>query len=133
MAALDTNILLRLLIRDHAAQSTLAQKLLHKCVNDRERLYVPVSVMLELEWVLRSRYEFDKPAVADIFLRLLATCELSFESEGALEVALFLFGQSNADFSDCLHVALAYTAQESPLWTLDKAASKLEGARLLTA
>lgn len=131
MAALDTNILVRFLVEDDAAQLAAARRLIRKCLRDGETLYVPVTVSLELEWVLRSGFGFGKPAVVATLSRLLGASELSFESEGALEVALVLYGQGAADYSDCLHVALASAAGEQPLWTFDKAASKVDGARLL--
>jgi predicted nucleic-acid-binding protein len=132
MAALDTNILVRFLVEDDPAQCAAAKKLIRKCVREGETLHVPVTVSLELEWVLRSSFGFGKPAVLATLSQLLSASELSFESEGALELALVLYGQGAADFSDCLHVALASAAGEAPLWTFDKAASNVDGARLLT-
>ena len=131
MAALDPNILVRFLVEDNASQLAAAKKLITRCVNERESLYVPVTVSLELEWVLRSNFGFRKEAVIDTLSQLLSSFELTFESEGALEVALTLYGKGGADYSDCLHVALAYVAGEQPMWTFDKAAAKLDGARLL--
>jgi predicted nucleic-acid-binding protein len=131
MAALDTNILIRFLVEDDAAQCAAAKKLIRKCVREGETLYVPVTVALELEWVLRSSFGFGKPAVVAVLSQLLSATELAFESEGALELALVLYGQGSADYSDCLHVALANVAGEKPLWTFDKAASRVDGARLL--
>ena len=87
--------------------------------------------MLELKWVLRSNFKFGKVQVAATLSSLLACSELSFESEAALEVALALYINGRADFADCTHIALAYVAGESPLWTFDKAASKVDGAKLL--
>lgn len=133
MAALDTNLLVRFLVEDDAAQLAAARRLIRKCVNAGETLFVPVTVSLELEWVLRSSFGFSKSVVIQTLAQLLASIELSFESEGALEVALVLYGQSSVDFSDCLHIALSSRAGESPLWTFDRAASKLEGARLLAS
>jgi predicted nucleic-acid-binding protein len=133
MAALDTNILVRFLVEDDAAQLVAARKLIRKCVQAGEVLHVPVTVALELEWVLRSNFGFAKPEVVKTLSQLLSSVELSFESEAALEVALVLYSQAPADFSDCLHVALAAAAGQQPLWTFDKAASKLAGARLLAA
>ncbi|HEY8707747.1 MAG TPA: type II toxin-antitoxin system VapC family toxin [Burkholderiaceae bacterium] len=133
MAALDTNVLVRFLVEDDAAQLAAARKLIRKCVRAGETLYVPVTVSLELEWVLRSSFGFGKTAVVSTLSHLLASSELSFESEGALEVALVLYSQGSADYADCLHVALASAAGEQPLWTFDKAASKVDGARLVTA
>jgi predicted nucleic-acid-binding protein len=131
MAALDTNILVRYLVQDDAAQLAAARRLIRKCVNEGQTLYVPVSVSVELEWVLRSSFGFGKEEVVQTLSQLLAAAELSFESEGALEFALLLYKKGSADYSDCVHVALAAQAGEQPLWTFDKAASKVEGARLL--
>lgn len=41
------------------------------------------------------------------------------------------FQRSSADFSDCMHCALARLAAQEPWWTFDKAASQLDGAALL--
>ena len=133
MAALDTNILVRFLVEDDAAQLNAARKLIHARVAAGELLHIPVTVALELEWVLRSNFGFAKATGVATLSRLLASNELSFESEGALEVALVLYSQGAADYSDCLHVALASAAGEQPLWTFDKAAAKIDGARLLPA
>lgn len=133
MAALDTNVLVRLLVQDDPTQLAAAKRLIRRCVDAGEALYVPVTVALELEWVLRSNFGFSKDTIIQTLAQLLSTIDISFESENALEIALALFAQGSADFSDCLHVALAGMAGERPLWTFDKAASKLDGARLLPA
>jgi predicted nucleic-acid-binding protein len=133
MAALDTNVLVRFLVQDDAAQLALASKLFKRSVEAGETLFVPITVSLELEWVLRSNFGFAKPQVLQTFAALLSTFEVRFEAETALEAALMAYGQGRADFSDCLHASLATQAGEAPLWTFDKAASKVEGARLLSA
>ncbi|MBC7730817.1 MAG: type II toxin-antitoxin system VapC family toxin [Bacteriovorax sp.] len=133
MVALDTNVLIRFLVQDHAAQSTAARKLIRKCVNEGQTLFVPVTVSLELEWVLRSNFKFEKQAVVQTLSDLLSSAELSFESESALELALLQYAETSADYSDCLHAALATAANSGPLWTFDKAAAKVDGAKLLTA
>ena len=132
MAALDTNVVVRFLVEDDPAQLAAAKKLIRRCLNTGETLFVPISVTLELEWVLRANFGFKKQAVAQTFAQLLSAAELTFESEGAVEVALAHYSQGTADYSDCLHVALAAQAEEQPLWTFDKAAAKVDGARLLS-
>ena len=133
MAALDTNVLVRYLVHDDTAQLASAKKLIRRCVSEGQTLYVPVSVSLELEWVLRSNFSFTKDEVVHTLSQLLSSAELSFESESALEVALYRYKKSSADYADCVHVALAAQAGEQPLWTFHKVASKVDGARLLTA
>jgi len=131
MAALDTNVLVRYIVRDDAGQLAAATRLIHRCVAEGQALFVPVTVVLELEWVLRSSFGFGKGDVLVTLSSLLSAAELSFESERALEVALQLFRKGSAGFADCLHVALAAQANEQPLWTFDKGAAKVSGAQWL--
>ena len=131
MPALDTNVLVRYVVQDDPSQLAAAKRLISRCVAEGSTLFVPVTVVLELEWVLRSSFEFVKDDVLTTLSALLSAAELTFESERALEVALHLFRKGSADFADCLHVALATQAGEQPLWTFDKAASKVSGAQLV--
>ncbi|MDQ2735201.1 MAG: type II toxin-antitoxin system VapC family toxin [Pseudomonadota bacterium] len=133
MAALDTNVLVRYLVQDDPVQGELAARLIGRGVRARRSLFVPVSVLLELEWVLRSAFEFDKTAVLHTISRLIGSFELIFQAESAVEIALAQYEQGNADFADCLHAALAGDAGEEPLWTFDKAAAKVAGAKLLAS
>ncbi len=132
MAALDTNVLVRFLVQDDAKQGLLARELIRSTLAKGEPLFVPVTVMLELEWVLRSNFGFDKAQIILTLTSLLAASELSFESEQSVEVALELFRQNKADFSDCVHIALSHSAGMTPMWTFDRAASKVDGAKLLS-
>ena len=131
MPAVDTNVLVRLLMRDDEAQLASAQRLVRSSLRTGEGLFVPVTVALELEWVLRSRFGLDKTAVLHTFSQLLSTVELRFDAAAAIEWALRQYKEAATNFSDCLHAALAGQAGEQPLWTFDKAASKVDGARLL--
>lgn len=132
MPALDTNVLVRYIVADDARQLAAAQRLIGRCVEDGLTLFVPVSVVVELEWVLRQRYDFGKSDVLRTLSTLAAAAELTLESERAVEVALQLFRTGTADFADCLHIALATQAGEQPLWTFDKGAARVGGACLLT-
>ena len=132
MPALDTNVLVRYLVQDDRAQFAAAKRLIGRCLDEGLSLFVPVTVVLELEWVLRSNFEFAKGDILQALSSLFSATELTLESERALEVELQLFRESTADFADCLHIALATQAGEQPLWTFDKVAAKVSGAQLLT-
>jgi predicted nucleic-acid-binding protein len=131
MPALDTNILVRYVVADDAAQFAAARRLISRCVAAGETLFIPVTVVLELEWVLRASFGLAKDEVMSTLSNLFSAVELSFQEERALEVALQLFREGAADFADCLHIALAAQAGEQPLWTFDKRAAKVHGASLL--
>lgn len=131
MPALDTNVLVRYVVQGDSGQLAAAKRLIGRCVAEGQSLFVPVTVALELEWVLRASFEYVKDDVLQVLSTLFSAAELTFESERALEVALQLYREGSADFADCLHIALAAEAGEQPLWTFDKGAAKVIGAQLL--
>jgi predicted nucleic-acid-binding protein len=131
MPALDTNVLARYVVQDDSGQLAAAKRLIDRVVAEGQSLFVPVTVTLELEWVLRASFGYVKDDVLRVLSNLFSAAELSFESERALEVALQLYRESSADFADCLHIALATEAGESPLWTFDKDAARVSGAQLI--
>lgn len=130
MPALDTNVLVRYLIADDRKQFELAKQFIEEAITN-ETLFIPLSVSVELEWVLRSLYEIKKAMIITTFNSLLEAREIEFQEESAVEIALSLYTDSNADFADCLHVASAQTQGRVPLVTFDRKASRVEGAKLL--
>lgn len=131
MPGLDTNVLVRWLLADDDEQTDQAQRLLASAHTSQTALFVPTTVVMELEWVLRSRYRFDKSSVLSALNALLETRELEFQAEAALEQALHLYRQGTADFADCLHAGLCGAAGQSPLLTFDKKAARLPCIELL--
>ncbi|MGH6781370.1 MAG: PIN domain-containing protein, partial [Sphingomonadaceae bacterium] len=115
------------------AQGSQARALMLRTARASESLYVPLTVVLELEWVLRSRYEFPKDRVLTVLSSLLETRELHFQDEAAVENALHYYKRSTVDFAECLHLGCAASAGQLPLVTFDRAAARVEGARLLGA
>ena len=103
MLGIDTNVVVRLVVADDADQTARARGLIEQTLSREEP--VLVSLLLECEWVLRSRYGFSRAALMSIFRALLEARELSFEDEPALEEALFHWKDSACDFSDCLIAA----------------------------
>jgi predicted nucleic-acid-binding protein len=99
MIAVDTNVLVRLVTNDDAAQAARAVRLFAS-----EDVFVPKTVLLEMEWVLRGAYQLDRSAIAGVIERLLDTPSLSVEAAEAVRSALgwFLGGM---DLADALHLS----------------------------
>lgn len=130
-ASIDTNVLVRLVVNDDRRQNAAALRALSHYLQWARSLFVPITVALEFEWVLRSRYQFSKEDILGAFCALLSTVELAFEAENALEQALMAYEEGAADFADCLHIALARKSAELPFLTFDTAPSPMAGAKLL--
>lgn len=118
MIALDTNILARLVTNDDPVQARQAASL----IDTGNALFVPLTVTLELEWVLRGAYSLDKPAIIRSFEALLSVRNMNFERQADIQQALQYY-QSGFDFADALHHA--GTAGCKALATFDQKFKKL--------
>ena len=127
MLGLDTNVLVRFLVRDHEAQFERARRLIKREVGVHEKVFISLLVVLETEWVLRSRYGLQKNQVMDTISGLLDTAELEFEDEATIEEALYLWKDSAADFADCLIGARHRRLGCRATATFDARAVKLSG------
>lgn len=105
MLGIDTNVLVRLLVADDAAQTRRARALVERALGDVGAILISLPVIIETEWVLRSRYGFDKTDSIKSFRGLLAATEFTFEDEPAIEEALYRWNDSAAGFVDCLIAA----------------------------
>ena len=129
MAAVDTNILVRYLVADDKKQFQAAKELIED--GPDSTYFVPISVIVELEWVLHSLYGQSKVQNLELLSKLLESRALEFQEEASIEIALNLYSENNTDFADCLHVAAAFSHDRAPLITFDRKASRLDDAELL--
>jgi predicted nucleic-acid-binding protein len=102
MLGLDTNVLIRYLVQDDRRQYEKAKRLIQREAGKGEPVLISLLVLLEIEWVLRSRYGLSKPEILAAFSALLDTADLAFEDETSVEYALYSWKDSAADFADCL-------------------------------
>ena len=127
MIGIDTNVVVRLVVADDADQTRRARRLIDQALGRDEPVVVSLLVLLESEWVLRSRYGFSREALLGIFRALLEASELSFEDEPALEEALFHWKDSACGFSDCLIAAHNRQMGCRATATFDAKAARLPG------
>lgn len=112
MAALDTNVVIRLLVGDDAAQAKAAEKLV-----SGEPCSVAMSVLMECEWVLRGCYALKADAIETVLRDFLNLNHIS-AAEPVLAQRVLDAYASGVDFADALHAAQC-TDGES-LATFDK-------------
>ena len=102
MLGIDTNVLVRFLVRDDEAQFEKARRLVKREIGAGENVFVNLLVLLETEWVLRSRYFLQKTEIIEAISGLLDATEVQFEDEPAIEEALLIWKDGTAEFADCL-------------------------------
>ena len=127
MRAVDINVLVRLLVRDSAAQAAVAEAFVG------HGAWVSSLVLAETVWVLTAVYELSGASVAKAIEMLLEHDKLVLQDADAVAAALEDFARrpTKVSFTDCLVVELARKAGHLPLGTFDRELAKLEGAEVL--
>lgn len=131
MIGVDTNILLRLLTEDDAAQLAAVHRLLTPLDNVAESVFINDIVLVETLWTLRRSYGRNKDDVLAVLHALLSAVTFRFENRDFLTKALSLYENSSADFSDCLIVAKNSGAGCDYTATFDRAMEGLAGVQKL--
>jgi len=127
MLGIDTNVLVRYLVQDDEAQFEKSRRLIKREVVAGRKVFVNQLVLMETEWVLRSRYVIPKVQIIEAISGLLDSAEIHFEDEPTIEEALFIWKDSAADFADCLIGAKNRRLGCRATATFDAKASKLSG------
>jgi predicted nucleic-acid-binding protein len=99
--AIDTNILVRFLANDDPRQSPKARAII-----EAGDVYVPTTVFLEAEWVLRSAYEYGATQIVSAFEVFAGLPGIAIEDPDLLALALDL-ASDGLDFADALHLGRA--------------------------
>jgi predicted nucleic-acid-binding protein len=129
MIAVDTNVVVRLLLDDDADQAAAAAAL----QKAHAPLYLSHVVLAELAWVLGSAYEFRREKLARLLGMLLDADGFVLQDPPVVQTALAAFRASNADFSECLILSIAQSAGATPLATFDRKLATLPGTRRIGA
>ena len=126
MLAVDTNVLVRVLARDDAAQAAAASQFI------APGAWVSHLVLAETVWVLESVYDRTPAQLMDALQLLLAHECLVLQDADTVAAALESFRHRPAlGFSDCLVLAIARKAGHTPLGTFDKGLARLPGVQKL--
>lgn len=131
MIGLDTNVIVRYLVRDDAEQTVAATELIEG-LSDEEPGFVSLPVVVELYWVLTRRYEIDRAGAVAAVRGLVEASELVMERPGIVVRALRRAG-AGADLADALIADLALDAGCRVTMTFDRRASRGVGMELLAS
>lgn len=102
MIALDTNVLLRYIVRDEARQAATATKLIESSCTPLSPGVITLVVMCELVWVLESGYHYRRGEVAAILRGILGSQDLRVERSDLAWQALNRYQDGTADYADYL-------------------------------
>ncbi|WP_035235653.1 PIN domain-containing protein [Desulfobacter vibrioformis] len=124
MKGIDTNILVRFLVGDDHDQAKIVYNLFKEVELNKNELFVPLLVVLELLWVLESAYNIERNNIIDSISDLILMPILKFEHLETIQKFIIAGKNSKYDLSDLLiaHTASSYGCET--VFTFDKKASK---------
>jgi len=126
MKGIDTNILVRFLVGDDELQAKKVYNLFKKAESDKNQLFVPLLVVLELVWVLESAYRIKRQDIIGSINDLSLMPVLKFEHQTVIQKFIRSASDSNYDLSDLI---IAHSAKQQgcvSTLTFDKKASKYD-------
>lgn len=134
MNALDTNVLLRLLVDDvdeeeAARQRRLAARLVDRVDEAGDVLFVSDVVLCEVVWAMRTRYRVARAAIRAAVANVLGSKHLSFSDPEQLARALDAYAAGRGDFADYLIREHARAAGCEAVVTFDQALLREDGFR----
>lgn len=126
MRAIDTNILVRLLVRDDPEQAAQAEAYI------AHGAWISCIALAETMWVLGSAYRHRREEIAEAIDMLLKHAAISVQEPDIVRAALDRFRSSKrVAFTDCLILESSRKAGHTPLGTFDRDLGKLDGAERL--
>jgi len=129
--ALDTNVLVRLLVGDDEAQAHRAKLLFDAAAAARDALWVCDTVLVELVWTLSRSYGRTRAEIVTALRALSSNATITLESAVALAAATDAYEQGSADFADCLLCTKAAMAGFDQVATFDRGMRGLPNAKLI--
>ena len=111
MIAVDTNVVVRLLTQDDEQQYNKSLKLFQE-----QDIFIPDTVILETEWVLRFAYHFKPNEICIAFRNLLGLPNVQLKN-GSLMAQVLAWHENGMDFADALHLAQSQNC--SAIYTFD--------------
>jgi predicted nucleic-acid-binding protein len=131
MIGLDTNVVVRYLVQDDAAQSAAATRVFERTLSPDNPGFISGIVLCETAWVFADCYEAGAAQIRSAIEGLLSAKQIAVESPDLVRKALRAWATSGADFADALIGELASLHGAEATYTFDRAAAKLPGFELL--
>jgi predicted nucleic-acid-binding protein len=121
---IDTNVLVRYIAQDDTQQSSIATRFIEKNCTAETPGFLSLVVIVELVWVMESRYEASREDVVTALSQLLRAKQLIVDDAETVWQAIRAFAAGKADFADCLIERLCHNRGCTGVVTFDKAAAK---------
>ena len=131
MKGLDTNVIVRFLVRDDETQWQIANQYIEQALQENEPCLINNIVLCEVAWVLRSRYKLNRETLITTLENLFNANLFVFENREAISWSIQQMKIGNADFSDYLITRINQLSGCHETASFDVKLGQSEGVKLL--
>lgn len=131
MRGLDTNVLVRYLVRDDKRQAERASAYIREVTTEGENCFINGIVLCELVWVLEAAYGFTRKEIAGVLEKILVTKQLEIERKDIVRQALSYYAGGKGDFADYLIGRINYEQGCDLTVTFDRSLRNAPGFEVL--
>ncbi|MFC1852689.1 PIN domain-containing protein [candidate division CSSED10-310 bacterium] len=126
MKALNTNILIRFLVKDDEQQAQVVYNTFKEAEKSKDVYFIPAVVLLETIWVLESVYNVARKEILDAIENLLLLPILSVDGQPAVRAFITSARKNRIDITDVLIACFAHYSGCESVLTFDKKAARFE-------
>lgn len=119
-AFVDTNILIRLIVKDDDIKRKAIEKLFEKANQKKIMLYVLPVAILEIVWVLEKFYKLDKKIIREFIEAVLNTPEIKCDMDNVFRMAIKIYEEHNIKFADAVMGCWGLDKDISTVYTYDE-------------
>lgn len=131
MIGLDTNVLVRYLVQDDAAQARVASAAIESAAGRGERMHLTAVTLCELVWVLESAYQRARSDVAQALEQIVRTADFDIEHADQVRKAIEWYRSTPADFADALTGLVNEAAGCEHTLTFDRSLKRIPHFKVL--
>lgn len=132
MVGIDTNVLIRHVVQDDEEQASLAREFIENRLDAENQAHIPLIVLCEFVWVLRTAYGYSRKQVALSLRQLLVTECFAVERHDLAWTAYYDYDSGSADYADCIIACVNRDCGANSTFTFDRNASRNDGFKLLS-
>ncbi len=130
MIGLDTNVLLRYILKDDPVNTPKARAVF-RALTPQDPGWIGIGTLFEMVWVLTKSKNMPREAVSKVVTEFLILDSIVVEQDPVVELALLRFNTTKADLADCVIAASAKAAGCSKTLTFDRIAARDAGMELI--
>lgn len=125
--ALDANVILRFILRDHEELSPKAREIMEAASDGRIAVHCDPVIVAEVVYVLGSHYGASRARIVEALERVLKPESTVMPCKERYLRALRIYAETSAHFGDACVCAAALEECDGRLLSFDRELSKIEG------